>query len=96
MYGPAMPLVRNLRPGYTVTYPNRGKAASRATKLLVVLVMLASVVLMLALTIGGWSELQGLVPVNFACCMAYLVMAFWIGGGPEAYCPSLQDSQSCC
>ena len=73
-----MPPVRNLTPGYTVVYPNRDKATSRATKLIVVLIMLASVVLMLAVTIGGWSKLQGLTPVNFVWCFVYLVIAFYI------------------
>ncbi len=70
--------VRNLRPGYTVTYPNRDKATSRATKLIVVLILLASVFLMLAITIGGWSKLQGLIPINFAWCIAYLIIAFYV------------------
>ena len=73
-----MPQVRNLRPGYTITYPNRDKASSQATKLIVVLILLASVVLMLAITIGGWSKLQGLTPVNFAWCIAYLIVAYYV------------------
>lgn len=70
--------VRNLPPGYTVIYPNRDKATSRATKLIVVLIMLASVGLMLAVTIGGWSKLQGLTPVNFVWIVVYLILAFYI------------------
>lgn len=73
-----MPPVRNLRPGHTVIYPNRDKAASKLTKLIVVLLLLASVVLMLAVTIGGWSKLQGLKPVNFAWCIVYVIIAFYI------------------
>jgi hypothetical protein len=73
-----MPAVRNLRPGYTITYPNRDKAATQATKLVVVIILLASVVLMLAITIGGWSKLQGLTPVNFVWCLAYLIIAFYV------------------
>ncbi|HET9718958.1 MAG TPA: hypothetical protein VFP55_02655 [Solirubrobacteraceae bacterium] len=73
-----MSAVRNLRPGYTITYPNRDKASSQATKLLVVLILLVSVVLMLAITIGGWSKLQGLEPVNFVWCLAYLIIAFYV------------------
>jgi hypothetical protein len=33
---------------------------------------------MLALTIGGWSELQGLKPVNFIWCVVYAVIALYI------------------
>ena len=73
-----MPAVRNLRPGYTITFPNRDKATSQATKLVVVVILLASVVLMLAITIGGWSKLQGLTPVNFVWCLAYLIIAFYV------------------
>jgi hypothetical protein len=73
-----MPAVRNLRPGYTITYPNRDKATSRATKLVVVVILLVSVVLMLAITIGGWSKLQGLTPVNFVWCLSYLIIAFYV------------------
>ena len=73
-----MPPVRNLAPGHTVIYPNRDKVTSRATKSIVVLILLASVVLMLIVTIGGWSKLQGLKPLNFAWCLIYLGIAFYI------------------
>ena len=42
------------------------------------LILLVSVVLMLIVTIGGWSKLQGLKPVNFAWCIVYLIIAFYI------------------
>jgi hypothetical protein len=70
--------VRNLRPGYTISYPNRDKAASKATKAIVVLLLLASVVLMLIVTVGGWSKLEGEQPLNFFFILAYLMFAFYI------------------
>jgi hypothetical protein len=70
--------VRNLRPGYTVDYPNRHKASSKATKAIVILLLIVSVVLILIVTVGGWSKLQGLKPVNFVWAALYLVMAFYI------------------
>jgi len=73
-----MPPVRHLRPGYTVIYPNRDKAASNATRAIVVLLLLVSVVLMLIVTLGGWSALQGLKPVNFVWMILYLILAFYI------------------
>jgi lysylphosphatidylglycerol synthetase-like protein (DUF2156 family) len=73
-----MPQHRTLTPGYAVVYPNREKATSKSTKAIVVVIMLVSVALMLILTIGGWSKLQGMKPVNFAWCLAYLIMAFYI------------------
>jgi lysylphosphatidylglycerol synthetase-like protein (DUF2156 family) len=73
-----MPQGRTLTPGYTVIYPNREKASSVTTKAIVVLIMLASVALMLILTIGGWSKLEGMKPVNFVWCIAYLIIAYYI------------------
>jgi hypothetical protein len=73
-----MPQGRTLTPGYTVIYPNREKPASVTTKGVVVLLMLVSVALMLIVTFGGWSKLQGLKPVNFILCLAYLIIAYYI------------------
>jgi hypothetical protein len=36
------------------------------------------VVLMVILTVGGWSKLQGMKPVNFVWSAAYLVIAYYI------------------
>ncbi|HLY48898.1 MAG TPA: hypothetical protein VKR21_06855 [Solirubrobacteraceae bacterium] len=69
---------RTLTPGYAVVYPNREKSSSQVTKAIIVLIMLVSVALMLIVTIGGWSKLQGLKPVNFVWILAYLIMAFYI------------------
>jgi hypothetical protein len=69
---------RHLPPGHVITYPNREKAASKATKAIVVLILLISIVLILTVTIGGWSKLQGLTPVNFIWCLVYLAMAVYI------------------
>ncbi len=73
-----VPPVRNLPPGYTIDYPNRHKPASKATKSVVILLLLISAGLMLIITIGGWSKLQGLKPVNFAWAILYVIMAFYI------------------
>ena len=74
-----VPQHRMLTPGYTVIYPNRDKASSKTTKAIVILIMLVSVALMLIVTIGGWSKLQGMKPVNFVWIIAYLIIAFYIG-----------------
>jgi hypothetical protein len=70
--------VRNTRPGYTVIHPNRDKASCKLTRLLVVAVLLASVALMLIITIGGWSKLQGLEAINFVWCIVYVIIAVFI------------------
>ncbi len=71
-------LHRTITPGYAVVYPNREKAANKTTKAIIILIMLISVALMLIVTIGGWSKLQGMKPVNFVWCLAYVIMAYYI------------------
>jgi hypothetical protein len=73
-----VPPVKTVRPGYTVIHPNRDKAAAKTMKMIVVLLLLVSVGLMLIVTFGGWSKLQGLKPVNFAWIGLYLVIAFYV------------------
>ncbi len=73
-----MPQGRTLTPGYTVIFPNREKASSKLVKLIVVLLLLASAALMLIITIGGWSKLQGLKPVDFVWAAAFVIIAFYI------------------
>jgi lysylphosphatidylglycerol synthetase-like protein (DUF2156 family) len=70
--------VRNITPGYVVIHPNREKPACKLVRLIVVLILLVSVALMLILTIGGWSELEGMKPLNFIWALLYLVCAFYI------------------
>ncbi len=78
LYVPRVASRRNVTPGYVVVYPNRDKAASKLTKLLVGIIMLVSVGLMLIITFGGWSELQGLKGVNLIVCVLYVLLAFFI------------------
>ena len=73
-----MAQVRNITPGYVVIHPNREKAACKLVRLIVVVILLASVALMLILTIGGWSKLAGMKPLNFIWALLYLVFAFYI------------------
>ncbi len=61
-----------------IDHPNRDKAGSKATKAIVILLLIASAALIAIITIGGWSELQGAQPVAFAYILLYLVMAFYV------------------
>jgi FtsH-binding integral membrane protein len=61
-----------------IEHPNREKAASKATKAVVLLLLLVSVALMLIVTIGGWSTLQGAKPVQLGYIVVYLIMAFYV------------------
>ncbi len=58
--------------------PNRDKAASKATRATVMLLLLASAGLVLIITIGGWSTLQGAKPVQLGYIIVYLVMAYYV------------------
>jgi hypothetical protein len=69
---------RSVTPGYAVVFPNREKAASKLMKAVLAVILLVSVGLLLIVTIGGWSQLEGMKPLNFVWCIAYLIIAFYI------------------
>jgi hypothetical protein len=58
--------------------PNRDKAASKATKAVVLLLLLVSVGLMLIVTVGGWDTLQGAKAVQIGYIAIYLIIAFYV------------------
>jgi lysylphosphatidylglycerol synthetase-like protein (DUF2156 family) len=62
-----------------LVHPNRDKAESKATRAVVILLLITSAALILIVTIGGWSQLQGAQIVSFAYAAVYLVMAFFVG-----------------
>lgn len=63
--------------GVIVTHPNRDKPVVQATRATVVLLLLASAGLVLIVTVGGWSVLQGMIPVEIAYVIVYLTLAFY-------------------
>jgi hypothetical protein len=69
---------RTVTPGYAVVFPNREKAGSRLMKAIVTVILLVSVGLLVIVTIGGWSQLEGMKPLNFFWCIAYLIIAYYI------------------
>ncbi|MGH3156319.1 MAG: hypothetical protein ACRDNF_07085 [Streptosporangiaceae bacterium] len=73
-----MTQLRYVQPGYVVIHPNRDRAVCVLTKLVVALILLASAALVLAITLGGWSKLQGMEPVSFIWAAVYVVIAFYI------------------
>src|SRR5262249_52677312 len=58
--------------------PNRDKASSKATKAIVVLLLLISVGLMLVVCIGGWPALEGAKGMLIAYMAIYLILAFYV------------------
>ena len=61
-----------------LTHPNRDKPESKATKAIIVLLLLTTAGLVAIVTFGGWSVLQGAQPVAFAYILVLLVMAYYV------------------
>lgn len=60
-----------------VTHPNRDKPVVQATRATVVLLLLISTALVLIVTVGGWSVLEGAWIVQVGYIVVYLVLAFF-------------------
>jgi hypothetical protein len=58
--------------------PNRRKASSQATKAVVILLLLVSAGLVLIVTIGGWTRLAGMQPVQIGYIVVYVLMAYYV------------------
>jgi hypothetical protein len=65
-------------PGVRIEHPNRAKAASKLTRVIVVVLLLVSALLMAVVTIGGWDVLQGAKALQIAYIGVYLVIAFFV------------------
>ena len=62
-----------------IEHPNREKAESRATKTIVVALLLLSAAILAIVTAGGWDALQGAKSLQIVYIVVYLVLAFQIG-----------------
>ena len=60
-----------------ITHPNRHKPAVRATRAVVIVLLLVSAALVLVVTIGGWSVLEGAAAVQIGYVAVYLAFAFY-------------------
>lgn len=61
-----------------LAHPNRDKAESKATRAVVIFLLIVSAALILIVTIGGWSALQGAQVVAFFLAAVYIAMAFFV------------------
>jgi lysylphosphatidylglycerol synthetase-like protein (DUF2156 family) len=61
-----------------LVHPNRDKPASKATKAIVILLLLACAALTAIVTIGGWSTLQGAQIVAVGYVIVFCVMAYFV------------------
>src|SRR3954465_1796470 len=78
LYGPPAVAEWTTEEGLHLHHPNREKASSKMTKAIVVLLILVSIALMLIVTIGGWSKLEGAKPVQIGYMLVYALLAFYI------------------
>lgn len=74
----AVAQVRNVRPGYAVIHPNRDKLICKLTRLLITAILLASAALVLLVTIGGWSKLEGMEPFDFVWGVVFIIVALYV------------------
>ena len=61
-----------------IEHPNREMASSKATRAVVIFLLLVSAALVAIVTVGGWSALQGAQGVQVAYIVLYLVMAYYV------------------
>src|SRR3954469_9968616 len=61
-----------------IEHPNRKKASSKVTRLIVVVLLLASAGLLAIITWGGWAMLEGAKPLQIGYIVLYLVLAFFV------------------
>jgi hypothetical protein len=72
-----------------VEHPNRGKASSQLTRLLVIVLLLASAALVAIVTLGGWDTLEGAKPVQVAFVLIYLVLAVFVARWTRGVLPMI-------
>jgi hypothetical protein len=60
-----------------ITHPHRHEAVVRSTRAVVVLLLVVSALLMLIITVGGWSQLEGMIPVDVAMILIYAALAYY-------------------
>jgi hypothetical protein len=63
---------------FVIEHPNRDKGASKATRAVVILLLLVSVALFVVVTVGGWDALVGAQAMQIFYILVYLLMAFYV------------------
>ena len=64
--------------GIEIEHPNREKTASKATRAVVVVLLLASALVMIVITIGAWDVLVGAKGVQILYILLYLGIAYLV------------------
>jgi lysylphosphatidylglycerol synthetase-like protein (DUF2156 family) len=65
-------------PNVKIEHPNRAKASSKATKAVVLLLLLASAAHVTIVTVGGWAALEGAKILQIGYILLYVVMAYFV------------------
>ncbi len=65
-------------PQVRIERPNRRKAASKVTRVIVFLLLLISAALMAIISYGGWDTIAGAKPLQVAFIVVYLVLAVFV------------------
>ncbi len=61
-----------------IAHPNRDRAASKVTRLVVVALLLASAFLLIVISVGAWDTLVGAKPLQVIYIVLYLGIAFLV------------------
>ncbi len=65
-------------PEVAIEHPNRSKAASKATRLVVVALLLASAFLLIVISVGAWDTLVGAKPLQVIYILLYVGIAVMV------------------
>jgi hypothetical protein len=64
--------------GVRIEHPNREKASSKVTRMIVFALLIATVVLMTIITWGGWGTIEGAKPLQVGYILLYIVLAVMV------------------
>jgi hypothetical protein len=64
--------------GVRIEHPNRAKASSKVTRLIVFALLIASAVLLVIISWGGWDTIEGAKPLQIGYIIIYVVMAILV------------------
>jgi hypothetical protein len=71
-------MAEDTRDDVRIEHPNRKKASSKVTRLIVIVLLLASAGLLAIISWGGWDTLEGAKPLQIAYIVVYLVLAIFV------------------
>jgi hypothetical protein len=72
-----------------VEHPNREKASSQLTRVIVVLLLLVSAAVVAIISLGGWSATEGAKPLQVVFVLLYLVFAFFVARWKRGVLPMI-------